>query len=113
MAIALGIADSPHSQTAAKAGLESSQIGRKLRRLCGLFVFINNSKIFLIHQTAKEFLLKRSSSPNVEYLYSWTLTDTEYQMAAICLRYLLMEDLEDDEDSCSKIRSFLDYSAVY
>lgn len=35
-------------------------------------------------------------------------------MAVICLRYLLMEDLEHgDEDSCSKIRSFLDYSALY
>jgi hypothetical protein len=44
MAMALGIADSPHSKTAAKAGLESSQIGRKLRRLCGLFVFITTPR---------------------------------------------------------------------
>lgn len=35
-------------------------------------------------------------------------------MAVICLRYLLMEDVEhDDEDLDSIIRSFLDYSAVY
>jgi hypothetical protein len=112
--MALGIADSPHTRTAAKAGLEPSQIGRKLRRLCGLFVFINNSKVFLIHQTVREFLLKKGSSHNVEYLYSWTLTDVEHQMAVICLRYLLMDDLEDaNEDSRSNIRSFLDYSAVY
>ncbi|KAK5805953.1 hypothetical protein VI817_000211 [Penicillium citrinum] len=114
MAIALGIATSPQAQTAAKARLEPSQIDKKLRRLCGLFVFVNNSKIYLIHQTAREFLVKKSTSNSINYLYSWSLTDTEDQMAVICLRYLLMEDLEhDDEDPNSIIRSFLDYSAVY
>lgn len=34
--------------------------------------------------------------------------------AQICLRYLLMEDLEDDEGkSCSNIRNLLEYSAVH
>ncbi|KAJ5256527.1 hypothetical protein N7478_012631 [Penicillium angulare] len=114
MAMALGIAISPESRTATKARLESSQIDKKLRRLCGLFVFINNSKIYLIHQTAREFLLKKSYADSVQYLYSWTLTDTENQMACICLRYLLMEDLEhNDENSSSDIRSLLDYSALY
>jgi ankyrin repeat protein len=114
MAMALGIATSPRARIAAKAGLELLQIDKKLRRLCGLFVFINNSKIYLIHQTAREFLLKKISSDSANYLYSWTLTDTEDQMTVICLRYLLMEDLEHgDEDSCSNIRSFLNYSAVY
>ena len=107
MAMALGIATSPQAQTAAKAGLESSQMEKKLRRLCGLFVFINNSKIYLVHQTAREFLIKKGSSNSVNYLYSWTLTDTEDQMAVICLRYLLMEDLEhDDDDSCWTFEGF-------
>jgi hypothetical protein len=115
MAMALGIAISPQSRTAAEAGLESSRIDKKLRRLCGLFVFINNSKIYLIHQTAREFLVQKSSSNSVNYLYSWSLTDTEDQMAVICLRYLLMEDLEHDNDydSSHNIRGFLDYSALY
>ncbi|KAJ6101892.1 hypothetical protein N7486_004319 [Penicillium sp. IBT 16267x] len=114
MAMALGIATSPRARIAAKAGLELLQIDKKLRRLCGLFVFINNAKIYLIHQTAREFLLKKINSDSANYLYSWTLTDTEDQMTVICLRYLLMEDLEHgDEDSCSNIRSFLNYSAVY
>ncbi|KAJ5267434.1 hypothetical protein N7478_000692 [Penicillium angulare] len=113
MAMALGIATSPQAQTAAEAGIEASQFYKKLRRLCGLFVFINNSKIYFIHQTAREFLLKKSSSNSVDCLYSWSLTDTEDQMAVICLRYLLMEDLEHNEESCSNIRSFLHYSALY
>lgn len=114
MAMALGIAISPQYRTAAMAGLEPSQIDKKLRRLCGLFVFINHNKVYMIHQTAKEFLVRKSSSSSVNHLYSWTLADTEDQMAVICLRYLLMEDLEhDDKNSCSNIRSFLKYSAVH
>ncbi|KAJ5982454.1 hypothetical protein N7451_012554 [Penicillium sp. IBT 35674x] len=114
MAMALGIATSPQAQTAAKAGLEPSQIYKKLRRLCGLFVFINNSKIYLIHQTAREFLVRKSSSNSVNCLYSWTITDAEDHMAILCLRYLLMEDLEHNEyDPRSDIQSFLDYSAQY
>ncbi|CAG8103036.1 unnamed protein product [Penicillium salamii] len=114
MAMALGIATSPQAQTAATAGLESSQIEKKLRRLCGLFVFINNSRIYFIHQTAREFLVKKSNSDSINYLYSWSLTDTEDQMAVICLRYLLMDDVEYyDWDLDPIVPSFLDYSAVY
>jgi ankyrin repeat protein len=113
MAMALGIATSPQSRTAAKAGLESSQINEKLRQLCGLFVFINNSKIYLIHQTAREFLVRKSSSHSVNDLYSWSLTDAEEQMSSVCLRYLLMEDLETDENPASDTQDFLEYSAVH
>jgi hypothetical protein len=38
--------------------------GRKIVALCGLFVTIVNSKIYLIHQTAKEFLINNSGSTN-------------------------------------------------
>ncbi|KAJ6047297.1 uncharacterized protein N7446_007574 [Penicillium canescens] len=114
MAIALGIAICPQLRTVAQAGLDPLQVEKKLRRLCGLFVFINNSKIYLIHQTAREFLIEQTSSNSVDFAFSCSLSDNEDQMAHICLRYLLMEDLEEDEDeSCSNIRSFLTYSAVH
>ena len=114
MAMALGIATSPQAQTAAKAGLESPQIERKLRRLCGLFVFINNSKIYLIHQTARDFLIAKANLDHVGFVYSWKPSDPEDQMAHICVRYLLMEDLDNHEHkSCGSIRTFLEYSAVY
>jgi ankyrin repeat protein len=114
MAMALGIAISPQSRTAGEAGLDSSRIDKKLRRLCGLFVFINNSKVYLIHQTAREFLIAKSSSDNFGLTYSWRLSDPEDQMARICLRYLLMEDLVGDENRLySSTQDFLDYSAIY
>jgi hypothetical protein len=114
MAMALGIAISPQSRTAAEASLDSSLIDKRLRRLCGLFVFINNSKVYLIHQTARESLISKNNSDNVGLAYSWRLSNAEDQMAQICLRYLLMEDLVRDNDRlCSMTQKFLGYSAVH
>lgn len=111
MAMALGIATSPQSQTAAEAGLDPFLIDKKLRRLCGLFVFVNDSKIHLIHQTAREFLIAKSSSNDVNLVYSWRLSDAENLMTGLCLQYLLMEDLLHDESAST--HDFLYYSAVF
>ncbi|CAI7613127.1 unnamed protein product [Penicillium viridicatum] len=114
MAIALGIATISDPQTIRQAELDPVQLEEKLRQLCGLFVFTNNSKIYPIHQTAREFLIekKNSSYPNSAYWNS--LTHAEDQMAEICLRYLLMEDLEYDIDrSASLTGCFLEYSAAH
>ncbi|KAF7716539.1 ANK_REP_REGION domain-containing protein [Penicillium ucsense] len=111
MAMALGIAESPQSETAAEAGLDSSRIGGIIRRLCGLFVFINHSKVYLLHQTAKDFLMRKNNACNIDHLSSWTLTEVEHQLALICLRCLLMNDLVDDE--FYQLRGFLKYAAIY
>jgi hypothetical protein len=116
MAIALGIATISDPQTLKQAELDPVQLEKKLRQLCGLFVFTNNSKIYLIHQTAREFLIdkKNSSYPNSAYWNS--LTHAEDQMAEICLRYLLMEDIEydgDEDKSGSLSGCFLEYSAAH
>ncbi|KAJ5963373.1 uncharacterized protein N7479_003249 [Penicillium vulpinum] len=114
MAMALGIAIRPQSQTTAQAGLCPLQIETKLRRLCGLFVFINNSKIYLIHETAREFLIQKATLNNIDSIYPFSLGETDDLMANICLRYLLMDDLEDEEDKLSSdTRSLLRYSALY
>ncbi|KAL6229782.1 hypothetical protein BDW75DRAFT_234928 [Aspergillus navahoensis] len=54
MAMALGLAVSPKYGLAKDAGLDPTGLGQKMRRLCELFVFVQNSRIDLIHQTAKE-----------------------------------------------------------
>ncbi|KAJ5703568.1 purine and uridine phosphorylase [Penicillium malachiteum] len=112
MAVALGIATCLDLQTVSEARLDASLIGKKLRRLCGLFVFVNNSKIYLIHQTAREFLIAKTVSTTTGFIYPWTLSEAEAQMGSVCLRYLLMEDLERDEDG-SDSEAFLEYSAAY
>jgi len=114
MAMALGIAISPQSRTSAEAGLDPSLRGKKLRRLCGLFVFVNNSKIYLIHQTAREFFTTTHGTNTDMLAYSGRLSDAENQMAQVCLQYLSMEDLMyDDERLSANALSFLDYSAVF
>jgi ankyrin repeat protein len=110
MAMALGIALYPESRSAAKAGIDPVRLARKIRQLCGLFVFINNSKIYLIHQTAREFLIRRDFIRNPNSMYAFNQTDAERLIARVCVRYLLMEDLAENE---GHHRSLLDYSAVH
>ncbi|EED22542.1 Pfs, NACHT and Ankyrin domain protein, partial [Talaromyces stipitatus ATCC 10500] len=108
MAMALGVATSPDAETAAEAGLNPSALDKKIRQLCGLFVFIKESRIYLIHQTAREFLISRHDrSANMH----WHLEQrkTEIQMTEICLKYLLLNDLVSNVEE--SIRSLLDYSA--
>lgn len=54
MALALGLALNPDAKTYAEAAtITSTRLEELLPHLCGLFVFINHSRIYLIHQTAK------------------------------------------------------------
>lgn len=100
MAIALSFAKSDSSRGSGKVQLKADGIDRKIRRLCGLFVFINNSRVYLIHQTAREFLLSTD--------HDWSLQqgDTEVLLSKICLEHLLLEDA-----SC--LEGFLSYSAEH
>lgn len=60
MAIALGIATSTDADWLATVKVDHEGLGDRIRNLCGLFIFINHSKVYLIHQTAKEFLIYES-----------------------------------------------------
>ncbi|KAB8068231.1 ankyrin repeat-containing domain protein [Aspergillus leporis] len=114
MSMALGVATSPHSKSAATAGLDPVRLDDKIRRLCGLFVFINNSKIYLIHQTAREFLIGRNIDTNLTLIYSFNWRDIESEMSQICIRYLLMDDLENRQGQTkSDNQRFLSYSAEH
>ncbi|OGE47259.1 hypothetical protein PENARI_c052G10296 [Penicillium arizonense] len=123
MAIALGIATYSEARTIIEARLDPTHLQRQLRQLCGLFVFTNNSKIYLIHQTAREFLIQKKFAENLHLPYWSSLSDAEDHMTEICLRYLLMEDLEDLEDledyedykdkPSFNIGDLLEYSAVH
>lgn len=105
---------SPGSQTAEKAGLNPQGLDEKIRQLCGLFVFIQNSKIYLVHQTAREFLIDRQNKANFDRKWSFDASDAEKLMAQICVRYLLMKDLCNGQQSwIDQTQSFLAYSAEY
>ncbi|KAJ5814106.1 uncharacterized protein N7503_000856 [Penicillium pulvis] len=117
MAMALDMASRSRSRVPELARIDPFHLGKKLRQLCGLFVFINNSKIYLIHQTARDFLVGKETietTHSLDLAFPWRLRDPDEQMAHICLRYLSMDDLENKKTTpfCNT-SSFLEYSAVY
>ncbi|KAL8762358.1 MAG: hypothetical protein Q9184_001620 [Pyrenodesmia sp. 2 TL-2023] len=94
MAVALGVDTSPSSEL--KLDIEKIHLETHLPQWCGLFVYINHSRIFLIHQTAKEFLL-RESAVVVANSHGWkhclSTTDVEQTMTHMCVRYLAQRNL--------------------
>jgi hypothetical protein len=97
MALALGAATDKQGRRSKDVEIDPDHLKTHLRDWCGLFVFINHSKIYLIHQTAREFLV-RQGSDSMEYVINETWrhciqkVQTEHMMAVICIRCLNLED---------------------
>jgi hypothetical protein len=109
-----------------------------VRNLRGLFVSILDSKIYLIHQTVKEFLVrnklaaqpfKRAPCSEGIWKHSLEITESNLVLAMICITYLLFAEFRsypltvDDRDSRHEIETkvyqytrrhgFLDYAAKH
>jgi hypothetical protein len=96
-----------------------------IRDICGLFVTIVDSKIYLLHQTAKEFLVQDDQEIHPDSLYlkwkhSLRLEDSHQILTKICMQYLLFKEFEanslaDDTimSQCDESHVFLDYSAKH
>ncbi|CAG8389474.1 unnamed protein product [Penicillium salamii] len=113
LAMALRVSVYPEPRTTAEAGLDLLHLDEKIRSLCGLFVFVKNSKVHLIHQTAREYLIKEASETPFS-MYSCSLQDAEDQMAFSCLRYLSMEGLKNENnDGNPNCADFLEYAAIH
>ncbi|KAK6345266.1 hypothetical protein TWF718_007191 [Orbilia javanica] len=111
-----------------------------IRELCGFLIVIKDLKIYLLHQTLKEFLVQdyevadvaQTSTGSVqstvsnstksgigcERKYSFQLQDSHGILANICIQHLLFREFEDNplEDDSGlteyvKKSPFLDYSA--
>ncbi|KAG5807918.1 hypothetical protein H9Q71_007509 [Fusarium xylarioides] len=104
------------------------RFGRYIRDLCGLFVTITDSKIYLLHQTAKEFLVPKDD-PNArgaqdnQLIWKSSLQPPESHriLCQICIWHLLFTEFEThplDESLDGKVSHylrdhvFLDYSAT-
>ena len=67
--------------------------------ICGLFVSVHDGKLYLIHQTAKEFLIGTSGAHSAESgnLGKWQgcfdTTEAHGTISKVCLRYLNFDDL--------------------
>ncbi|CAI7655855.1 unnamed protein product [Penicillium crustosum] len=97
------------------------QLAIAVRNTCGLFVHIADETVFLIHQSAKDFLVSSSDevSPiESSWKYSISVSDLALLHTSICIRFLYLKELgkkkappiRDAEDLCSSY-DFLKYSA--
>ena len=139
MNIAMNVGDEIRSYY--DLGLESEDRFRiTIRNLCGLFVSVIDSKIFLLHQTAKEFLITKSNAaashtdvqPHLGFWkHSLEPGKSNSVLAEACISYLLFsvfeeaplivykENEEDENEEDERVmryceeHKFLRYSSLY
>ncbi|PWW78753.1 hypothetical protein C7212DRAFT_355414 [Tuber magnatum] len=69
---------------------------KTVKNLCGLFVRIIDSKIYLVHQTAREFLIKGTLAGQGNWQYTLSPIDSSFILADICISYLSLREFESD-----------------
>ncbi|PQE25066.1 hypothetical protein CJF31_00005928 [Rutstroemia sp. NJR-2017a BVV2] len=103
---------------------DEQQFGITIRDLCGLFITIIDGKVFLIHQTAKEFLVPNSDTiaplPGTTWKQSLNPNTSSLILAECCLWYLSFEEFKKSVPTLTRRHEterytlesdFLDYSA--
>ena len=90
------------------------------KRLCGLFVTIVDSRVYLIHQTAADFLNRRTVSvPSKSWSGSFTPPENHHVLAKTCISFLMLGDCDDEtliKNFTLKFKgiyAFLEYAAVF
>lgn len=71
-----------------------------IKNMCGLFLSVVDSRVYLIHQTAREFLLHkditvpppRQTLSLGDWKESFDIACSNLTMARICIAYILLED---------------------
>ncbi|KAK6500794.1 hypothetical protein TWF506_003557 [Arthrobotrys conoides] len=125
MYVAFALKDNHQSYDTLKDGLNPEYIerfGDDLRDRCGLFVRVVDSKIYLIHQTAKEFLVQREKTDKEGLLHpagqstrwkdSLRMRDCHQILADICMQHLL-NFVELETDPFTKDTNLSDYVEEY
>jgi ankyrin repeat protein len=125
MALALALGD---RRSCAEISLEPMvRFCDTIRDLCGLFVSIVDSRIYLLHQTAREFLVRAETTPvqlpasDACWKHLLEPAKSNRILAEICMRYLLLDDftskapelVSDLAESKTNNFALLDYAAEY
>jgi ankyrin repeat domain-containing protein 50 len=126
MAVALAIRENCQSYCDLNLKPED-RFRESIRHICGLFVTIIDSRIYLLHQTAKEFLVPTVQDIHLKgvhrdpkWKHSLQPQDSHQVLAEICMRHLLFTEFEayplDKDAALSQYvgsHVFLDYSAKH
>ncbi|KAI1389970.1 uncharacterized protein F4822DRAFT_428317 [Hypoxylon trugodes] len=100
MAMTLTIRE--HHRKLGEIKLQTEEVFRKtIRDICGLFVTIVDSRIYLLHQTARELLIRRQPPGGFDHRpdnfwwgFSFELVLSHHSLAETCIRQLLLEDFK-------------------
>ncbi|KFX87806.1 hypothetical protein V490_08006 [Pseudogymnoascus sp. VKM F-3557] len=98
-----------------------------IRNLCGLFVSVIDERVFLLHQTAKEFLMSEEDCNQLAFSLpcgeiwknSITIQDSSFLLASMCMWFLRLEEFkgscgsitQEDIDQLVSKYEFFEYSA--
>lgn len=92
MRIAIALAGDLEYRSYEEIGIESPEnFELRIKNICGLFVTIDNGSVFLIHQTAKEFLIQTGDNVSHNcgnWRYTFNPRDSETLVATICIALL-------------------------
>jgi ankyrin repeat domain-containing protein 50 len=84
-----------------------------VKKLCGLFISIQDSQLFFIHKTARDFLVH--SQRQGKWKGCLTMPASHSTILRSCLHYLVLPDIEtpDQNDATTNVLkdTFLDYAA--
>ncbi|RYP19126.1 hypothetical protein DL766_008512 [Monosporascus sp. MC13-8B] len=126
--MALALAIGPKHQSIGDIDLvPEEQFRDDIRQLCGLFVVVVDSKVYLLHQTAREFLVSPpswssplGSSTALQWKFSLHPKESHRILAEICILRLSLLDFNlsglrasADQYQYIAMRTFLQYAAQF
>ena len=93
---------------------KEATFGSTIRNLCGLFVTVVDQKGYLIHQTAKEFLIAESEVLIGRWKHSLNPVESDLLLATICITYLNFIDFDEESSSqTTEQYNFFNYAACF
>jgi ankyrin repeat domain-containing protein 50 len=106
MSLAIAINDTHRSCDELIQDLRSEP-KRFLWQICGPLIVISNAKVYLLHSTVKEFLVRDGFAQNgpLKSKYSLQPEVSNRILAEICIRYLTLDSIR------TRLPALLDYSA--
>jgi ankyrin repeat domain-containing protein 50 len=110
VAYAIESSDSSDLQNRLQPSIEST-----VRGICGLFVKVVDKRFYLVHQTAKEFLVKPSNcsaSSLGPWKYSLDPAESHLVLVKICISYLLFAIFESQPLAIEKAMTLRPKKAV-
>ncbi|KAK1471288.1 hypothetical protein CTAM01_16580, partial [Colletotrichum tamarilloi] len=100
--------ESHHQNTSQTCQEPIKRFPSYLREICGLFVTIVDGNVYLLHETAREFLAYRTGREALQstWLHSIKPKESHFIMAKACVWYLLLEDLNSPDAHMSAFREY-------